>query len=1124
MRITINIALVIFFAPLLGIEPAFADDNCSNLQSAKLESVQGELYFSTADQTWKSAKLFDLFCEGSKIKLSQFSRATLSLPSGIILRLAGGTEMTLSFIAAEADPAQKTESTQNKNVFDIVKGFVHFISRTPRHLQINTPIANAGPLGTEFAFKIDDKQAQAWVYEGDVRFFNAQGQVDIKAGQTAKATLGNAPESKISLKPEDAVKWALYYPPLLPELKQISSTQPELKAAIDDFRHGDIEKALHRIDALVQAKDELFIRKVRGAMRLMVGQVELAKEDIQQLLANNPNDAEGLALQSVLEVSLNHKAEAYDLANRAVAANPNSAAAYTALSYAEQARFQLDKALAAAKQAVNYSPSDSMAWARKAELELSEGLFEESEKTIQRALQLDSQTERTQTIAGFAYLLRTDTDNALESFATAVNIDSTAPLPRLGLALTKIRRGDVSDGRKDLEIAAILDPNNSLIRSYLGKAYYEERRSHLADEQFRLAKSFDPKDPTPYFYDSINKLTTNRVIEALKDQQSAIELNDNRAVYRSGLHLDKDLAARSAAQGRIYNELGFQQRGLLEGWKSVNRDFSNYSAHRLLADNYAALPRHEIARVSELLQSQLLQPVNITPIQPNLAESNLLILNGLGPANLSFNEFNPLFEYNRISFQTSGIYGSNNTLGDNATISGIQDRFSFNLGQFHYNTDGFRENNFLKSDIYNAFFQNQFSDKFNLQFEYRHEERKNGDLGLGFNLNNFNADFNERRKIDAYRIGGRYEINENSAIIGSLIYQDVDIVDNTIEKRNFSGFSFALPLQISSNRNGFISELQHIYKNKSINIISGFRNIDQQNIITTDSFDIVNSLDLDLTRTSIYNYSKLKLNNHILPTLGFSFDIYKDGTFNQTALNPKFGLEWANSFTNFRVAVFRSTSVARTANQTIEPTQVAGFNQFFDDPDGSTVWRYGAGLDHKFSNSLLGGLEYSERKLNIPGFSNGTDRNEQLARAYLYKTLSENFILNFEYFFERISQTESFAQVSIFNSDSTFFTLAETHRLPITLNVFLDNGFFASIKNSYVVQQGVFQRSSTNIDDSDFNIVDLNFGYRLPKRVGIITFGVNNLLNQKINFQNTSFNDQFISPGQVIFTRISLAY
>ncbi len=77
-------------------------------------------------------------------------------------------------------------------------------------------------------------------------------------------------------------------------------------------------------------------------------------------------------------------------------------------------------------------------------------------------------------------------------------------------------------------------------------------------------------DPTPWFYDAILKQSVNRPVEALQDIQKSIELNDNRAVYRSQLLLDQDLAARSASLGQIFNNLGFQQLGLVEGWKSVN--------------------------------------------------------------------------------------------------------------------------------------------------------------------------------------------------------------------------------------------------------------------------------------------------------------------------------------------------------------------------------------------------------------------------------------------------------------------------------------------------------------------------------------------------------------------------
>jgi hypothetical protein len=41
----------------------------------------------------------------------------------------------------------------------------------------------------------------------------------------------------------------------------------------------------------------------------------------------------------------------------------------------------------------------------------------------------------------------------------------------------------------------------------------------------------------------------------------------------------------------------------------------------------------------------------MTPIQPQLAESNLFLISSGGPGALSFNEFNPLFNRNGITAQ-----------------------------------------------------------------------------------------------------------------------------------------------------------------------------------------------------------------------------------------------------------------------------------------------------------------------------------------------------------------------------------------------------------------------------------------------------------------------------------------
>lgn len=1110
--------LLVFLTPICLAETDAKASSCSDESATTLVSLQGQLYFDISGKgQWQAAQLRQPFCEGSRVRVEANSRASLRLPNDITLRLAEGTVMSLNGTA----PAKPT-------LLALLKGFVHFISRTPKQLEITTPIANAGPEGTEFGLRADASSAALWVYEGAVRFFNANGDIHLKPGEAARVEQGQAPRSQIDINPADAVNWALYYPPLLPYPNAATPIDAPLRTAIQDYRQGRVDSALSMLDALPSTQQTPSFFKVRAAIRLTAGQSELAWHDIQALLAKNPDDAVALALESILALTQNRKSEAQTLAERAVTANPQSASAYTALSYARQACFDLEQALTYAKHASELAPDDAMNWARQSELELSLGLRDASHQSAVRAFELDPNLERTQTVMGFEHLFSLDIDRALQSFEAAVQLDSSAPLARLGLGLAKIRNGDLHAGRQELEIAAILDPNNSLIRSYLGKAYYEEKRNQLAGDQFDLAKQRDPHDPTPYFYDAINKQTSNRPVEALHDMQHATDLNQNRAVYRSTLMLDKDLAARSAAQGRIYNELGFQQRGLLEGWKSVNQDPDNYSAHRLLSDNYAALPRHEIARVSELLQSQLLQPVNITPIQPNLAESHLFILNGLGPSGLSYNEFNPLFEYNRLTLQASGIYGSNNTVGDNVTLSGLRDNVSFSLGQFHYETDGFRENNFLNKDLYNAFLQGQVTDRLNLQVEYRHEESSNGDLSINFDLNNFTNDFKEKRNIDSYRLGGRYEFSPHSSIIGSLIYQEVDINRNTHDTFDFFGFgTFLIPKSYDIERNGFISELQHRYTHGNYSLISGGGHIDQKINTTLSSFATTAEQNVKPTRSNIYNYSTINFSEKFAATLGLSVDFFNDGSQQQTPVNPKLGIVWSPfKSTTFRAAAFRSLSMTRTANQTIEPTQVAGFNQFFDDIDGTVAWRYGAGIDHRFSKNIASGLEYTERKLYIPGGSNGLDRSEQLARAYVYVTPADSIALGTEYFYERIDQPER--TISSNNAlDGGLFDVVETHRIPVTLGLFHRSGLALKVKNSFVHQSGVFQNPNTvssKSGTSNFFIVDLNLSYRLPQRHGMLSLGINNVFDEQIHYQNTNNNEAILPPGRVLFSRINLAF
>jgi hypothetical protein len=681
----------------------------------------------------------------------------------------------------------------------------------------------------------------------------------------------------------------------------------------------------------------------------------------------------------------------------------------------------------------------------------------------------------------------------------------------------------------EIDIAVSLDPGNSLFRSYLGKGYFEEKRDQQAATQYQMAKELDPKDPTPYFYDAIRKQTTNRPVEALQDMEKAIELNDNRAVYRSRLQLDSDLAARSAALSRIYSDLGFQQLALIEGWKSANTDPTNFSAHRFLADSYSVLPRHEIARVSELLQSQLLQPLNMTPIQPHLAESNLFLVSAGGPAALSFNEFNPLFNRNGINFQTTGLAGENSTYAGEGVLSGIYNKAAFSLGGFHFQTDGFRTNADQRDTIANAFLQVELSPKTSIQAEFRHRHAEHGDLRQRFFPEDFFPGLTDKMKSFTLRLGGRHSLSPDSIILGSFMYQD----RTSSQRDDLPPFPVLTFADFKLPQDAVSVELQHLFRSRYFNLTSGIGYFDVRGTSrTTFGFvflppGVFDSIRLDegVDHINGYTYANINLLNNLTLTVGASFDYLEgDSGFipggHEEQFNPKFGITWMPfSSTSVRAGVSRILKRTLITDQTLEPTQVAGFNQFFDDPNITKAWRYGLGVDQKFTNDLFGGVEFSKRDLEFPLIGSSPlqelDQKEYLGRAYVFWTPRPWLALRTEYIFDRFKYDPQVGPTKL-----------DTHRVPLGLNLFHPSGWSASLMATYHHQRGEFFRLTTALGQSakdEFWTVDAALNYRLPKRYGFITIGVTNLFDEKFKFFEPDLNNSTIQPKRMAFFRVTLA-
>ena len=281
----------------------------------------------------------------------------------------------------------------------------------------------------------------------------------------------------------------------------------------------------------------------------------------------------------------------------------------------------------------------------------------------------------------------------------------------------------------------------------------------------------------------------------------------------------------------------------------------------------------------------------------------------------------------------------------------------------------------------------------------------------------------------------------------------------------------------------------------------------------------------DLQHANLYVYSYIKPIENVTLTVGASGD-FVDGDSpeveNQDSFNPKFGINWTPfDGTTVRGAAFKTLKRTLITDQTLEPTQVAGFNQFFDDLDATEAWRYGAAVDQKFLSNVYGGAEFSYRDMDVPAIDleGGTfdeKWEEYLGRAYLYWAPHAWVSLRADYIYEQF-KTEGLTD---------YPEKLDTHRVPLGCNFFHPSGLNASVTATYYNQDGDFITvdGERKPGEDDFWLVDASIGYRLPKRYGIITAGVRNLFDEEFSYYDRDPDNLSIQPDRTFYVAATLAF
>lgn len=1026
--------------------------------------------------------------DGDTVRTGVEGRAGLALKDGSLIRLGPSSVVTV----------RGKEAKKEEGVF-LKVGKLFFFSRDDQHTpEVRTPTVSAAIRGTEFTVEVSGDESIISVLDGRVECYNQYGSVPAGSGELVTTKLGQAPVKSLLVRPKEKVQWALHVPPILSSLN--ANTPQNVTTRV---------------------------REAYSA--LTSGEFEKAKQIGSSLQTESP--AIGSSLQSLAAILNDDKDTAVKVANEAVNATPSSELAVITLSYALQAKGDVEGALNAMQKLSNkeYSP---FFLTRRAELKLAGNDVNGAGLDIENALSLNPRDPTTLAYAlstkGFLALIESDSEGAERYFKEAIELDETYPTAHLGKGLALTQKGDVDKGSASMATAVHLAPTTSIYRSYLGKALFERNKNALSKEEFNRAIELDPNDPTPLLYRSFQRLAENNPVEALDDITTSAKLNGNRAVYRSSLLLDQDQAVRKASLAEVFSALGFGEVARVQALSSVSQDYTNFSGHRYLANAYTSNFQFEAGR-SERALANVLAPLGFNSLQP-IAQN-------------SFGDYTTLFERNeQRTAITHGIDSQLQRFEASVTQSGREGDVGYFLNGSGLYNDYSPNSVQLKDGFLSAALQYQPTSSLRtfLLTDFKGRQVRTQPFEYG-------AESDQLRSYST-TLGATYKLAPewSTLSVGAFQYANNSIRQPRGEQLEITGFTDEGVVTAPSAANMFHSTKQTpdqfqlsnqlLYHGDWVTFTAGQELFlsrvsrrsnstildDELGVTDIQGLEIDSGSGQSLRNNSYFTYSTFHVGSTLDVTVGGAYtsieseDLFEapfsPNSTRQDRFNPKGGITWRpTNWATVRAAYIES--MERTILEGLpsyEPSVVGAVNQrYFDFPHtfsrNSTV-----ALDLNPTSKTFIGFEATHRDLklleiasatygidltqvdSIPttiGISQRPDVYEDvdILSSYYYQVLTNWLVTTADY---RYTLNNRFDPTSAFR--------IETHRGTIGLKAFDSSGWFVKTTGTYLDQQR--SRGGEGIDGSSNGLlVDLGLGYRLPKRHGIIQLDLKNLLDRDVS-------------------------
>lgn len=1131
----------ILAAAALLLQSAFAAS--PSLEGSRITATKGRVELSRAgSNVWDPAQTNLTLRIGDGLRVGEKSRATLLLRDDTIVNIAELTRL-------------RVEAAESRSVINLLQGVMSFFHRGQAgDVEVRGGGASAIVRGTEFVVAVGADGAMSLVLaEGAVEVSNAHGKVDATSGETVNVTPASEPRRSTGLAAANlqAIQWTLYYPAVF-DPADLAMPDGEILAL---YRAGDFWTALDKARAAGHPTTDA-ARALRAALELSVGDVPAMEEALSKITgANERRIAE--ALRAVVRAAQFEPCE--------LKIEPGLLTTeLLARTYCLQSAGNVKSALAAAEAAVARSPGLGIAQARLAELLFANGRRGEASEAVARALELSPKLAPARVTQGFLHAAGARYAEARNAFDHAIALDPAIGDAWLGRGLVRFNRGDRQAGRIDIETAAALEPNRSVLRSYLGKAFAEEGSDPKALAEIERAKALDDEDPTAWLYSALLLFRHYDLSGAIAALEASAARNDNRAIFRSGLLLDQDAAVRSANLANIYEMAGMSDVSRRESARAVMFDYANFSAHMNLASSFNVLRdptrfdlRNETVWFNEHMLASLLAPAQAAPLSQNLSQ----------------NEYSRLFARNRVGFSSATEYFSDrDEVREVASQFGNFQRFSYALDLDSAWADGDRPNSDLsRIEWYTrAKFDLTHQDSVLLLAKYEDFESGDNFQYLDPAMARTGARFREKQDpilLAGYHrewhpgshtlaLGGRLENRQRvtDPEASQYVAFTVPIADPGVAP---FGYDYRHDFEI------YTAELNHILEfDRHTTIVGGRVQAGEFDASTTlndaplgafaGQFGGVtaSSGNGDFERESAYLYHTWEIVSDLRLTGGISYDnIVAPANFRRAPLtpgedhrnhwSPKAALIYAPApiFTARAIYAQSLSGVSYDQSVTLEPTQLAGFPQLFRTLISESIVgpvelpRHDVGglaFDFKLPTRTyitvegldlrsdvrrnVGYFEYNAtRPAALRGLASTTletlEYEEQSARISVNQVFAREWFGQAHYQFTRAELDRGLPSIPASPAfDRVASESADLHRASGSLLYQRRDGLFARSTITYLHQEAV---TPSGPSSDDLALFDFYIGWRFPRHLGEIAVGLLNAGDSDYRLSPLTAHEEF---------------